>query len=154
MGIGRGYGGPIPPDDARAEPGEDASAVLAANAAFYEAFEARDLDRMSEAWEHSDRVTCTHPGWTVLRGWGPVAGSWFALFSGPQRLQFILTDAVVAVHGDAAWVTVDENLLDGDRVGGTVTALNLFARGEDGRWLLVAHHGSPVVDRNPNISDE
>ena len=105
---------------------------------------------MSETWEHSDRVSCTHPGWTVLRGWGPVAGSWFALFSGPQQLQFILTDAVVAVHGDAACVTVDENLLDVDHVGGTVTALNLFARGADGRWRLVAHHGSPVVDRDPS----
>ena len=126
--------------------------MLAANAAFYDAFEARDLDRMSEAWEHSDRVVCTHPGWNVLRGWGPVAGSWFALFSGPQHLQFILTDAVVAVHGDTAWVTIDENLLDGERVGGTVTALNLFARTDDGRWLMVAHHGSPVVDRGSTPS--
>ena len=41
--------------------------VKAANAAFYEAFEARDMDAMSEVWEHSDRVVCTHPGWQALR---------------------------------------------------------------------------------------
>lgn len=123
--------------------------MLAANAAFYAAFEARDMDRMSEVWEHSDRVSCVHPGWQVLRGWGPVAGSWFALFSGPQHLQFILTNEAVVVDdgGRTGWVTVDENLLDGDEVAGTVTALNVFTRGPDGRWRMVAHHGSPVAQR-------
>lgn len=135
-------------------PETDVQAVTAANAAFYEAFESRDMDRMSEVWEHSDRVTCVHPGWHVLRGWGAVAGSWFALFGGPQRLQFILTNQVVQVAGDLAWVTVDENLLDtqgggegGDiEVGGTVTAINVYAR-DVGGWRLVAHHGSPVAQR-------
>lgn len=108
------------------------------------------MDRMSEVWEHSDRVSCVHPGWGVLRGWGPVAGSWFALFGGPQHLQFILTNesAVVDASGTTAWVTVDENLLDGDQVGGTVTSLNLFVRGDDGAWRMVAHHGSPVAQRS------
>lgn len=121
--------------------------MLAANAAFYEAFESRDMDRMSEVWEHSERVSCVHPGWGVLRGWASVAGSWFALFGGPQHLQFILTNESAVVAGDTAWVTVDENLLDGQQVGGTVTSLNLFTRGDDGRWRLVAHHGSPVAER-------
>ena len=138
-GTGRGYGGGIAVEDD----------VRAANAAFYEAFEARDMDRMSEVWEHSDRVSCVHPGWHVLRGWGPVAGSWFALFTGPQHLQFILTNESVEVGDDArtAWVSVDENLLDGDEVGGTVTALNVFVKDDGGRWRLVAHHGSPVAQR-------
>jgi ketosteroid isomerase-like protein len=119
-------------------------AVLAANASFYEAFEARDMDAMSEVWEHSDRVVCTHPGWTLLRGWGAVSASWFALFGGPQVLQFILTNTSAVVEGDTAWVTVDENLIGPDGTGGTVAALNLFVR-VDGRWLMVAHHGSPVA---------
>lgn len=106
------------------------------------------MDAMSDCWEHTDRVVCTHPGWQCLRGWGAVAGSWFALFGGPQRLQFILTNDVVEVAGDVAWVTCDENLLDGDDVGGTVAALNVFASDGDGRWLLVAHHGSPVANRS------
>lgn len=124
-------------------------AVRTAHQAFYDAFEARDLDAMSDVWEHSDRVTCTHPGWPVLRGWGSVAASWMALFQGPQQLQFILTDEHIEVAGDLAWVTVDENILDEDS-SGTVTALNLFALGaRDGReqWLLVGHHGSSVLPR-------
>ncbi len=126
----------------------DVDAVAEANAAFYAAFESRDLDRMSDVWEHSDRVSVVHPGWPVLRGWGAVSGSWFALFGGPQHLQFILTNQAVATAGDVGWVTVDENLLDGDAIGGTVAALNVFVRTDD-RWLLVAHHGSPVARRDP-----
>jgi ketosteroid isomerase-like protein len=125
----------------------DLAAVRVALQAFYDAFEARDMDAMSEAWEHSDRVACTHPGWRTLHGWGAVSGSWFALFGAPNPLQFILTDEVVVVDGDTAWVTVDENLIGSD-LGATVAALNLFQRHVDGRgerWLLVAHHGSAVA---------
>lgn len=122
----------------------DEAAVRAANQAFYEAFEERDMDAMSDCWEHSDRVVCTHPGWRTLRGWGAVSGSWFALFGGPARLQFVLTEEVIAVEGDVAWVTVDENLLSPEMGGGTVAAMNVFVRAGAG-WRLVAHHGSSVV---------
>ncbi|MPY95265.1 MAG: DUF4440 domain-containing protein [Acidimicrobiia bacterium] len=128
---------------ARPERNPDAEDVLAANQAFYDAFEAADLDAMSALWEHGDRVVCTHPGWPMLRGWGQVAASWFAIFGGPQRLQFILTDPVVEVLGDAAMVSVAENLLSGS-AGSTVAALNVFVRSPEG-WQLVAHHGSPVA---------
>ena len=117
--------------------------MLAANRAFYAAFEARDIDAMSDVWEHSDRSVCTHPGWSSLQGWGAVSASWFALFQGPQHLQFVLTREHAEVAGDVAWVTVDENLL-GDQGGTTVAALNLFVRGDDGGWRLLVHHGSPV----------
>jgi ketosteroid isomerase-like protein len=99
---------------------------------------------MSDAWERSDRATCTHPGWATLRGWGPIAASFFALFQGPQQLQFVLTEEHIEVVGDAGWATVDENLL-GAQGGATVAALNLFVRNPaDGSWRLVGHHGSVV----------
>ncbi len=99
---------------------------------------------MSDLWEHSDRVVCTHPGWATLRGWASVSASFFALFQGPQTMQFILTGEHVEVTGDTAWVVIDENILS-DEVGGTVAALNLFARSADGRWRMVVHHASPVA---------
>lgn len=123
----------------------DVAALEAANARFYEAFESRDLDAMSDAWEHSDRVVCTHPGWATLRGWGPVAASWFSLFAGPQQLQFIVTEVHAEVLGDVGVVSCNENIL-GAAGGGTVAALNLFTA-RDGRWVLLAHHGSAVADR-------
>ena len=124
---------PLPTDD-----------LLAANRAFYEAFEARDLEAMSDVWEHSDRVSCTHPGWQRLHGWGAVSGSFLALFQGSQRLQFILTDVHVELGGDVAWVALDENILS-EQIGGTVSTVNVFARNGDGRWRMVVHHASPVA---------
>jgi ketosteroid isomerase-like protein len=125
--------------------GGDVEAVLAANQAFYDAFEARDLDAMTAVWETSPRVVCTHPGWPTLHGWSQVRASWQALMTGPQRLQFIVTDASAQVLGDSAWVTLDENLLDSG-TSGTVATVNWFVRHPDG-WKLVGHHGSGVVAR-------
>jgi ketosteroid isomerase-like protein len=129
--------------------------VAAANAAFYAAFEARDLDTMADVWEHSDRVSVTHPGWPTLRGWAKVVGSWEAIFANTPYIQFVLMDDVVTVAGNAAWVTVDENILqahdapegagtDTDELSGAlVAATNLFVHDGD-RWRMVLHHGSPV----------
>jgi ketosteroid isomerase-like protein len=132
-----------PPIDPSAPSDTDRDEVLAANERFYAAFEGRDLDAMSSVWEHDQRVVCTHPGWSTLRGWGAVAASWFALFQGPVPIQFILTDVHVAMAGNLAWVSLDENVI-GEQLGTTVAALNLFVRAPDG-WLMVAHHGSAVA---------
>jgi ketosteroid isomerase-like protein len=129
----------------------DAAAVRAADDAFYAAFERCDIDAMAEVWEHSDRVTVTHPGWPTLHGWARVAASWDAIFRNTPYIQFVLTNEVVNVHGDVAWVTVDENILqaagrdggDDELAGAHVTACNLFVRTR-GAWRMVAHHGSPV----------
>lgn len=127
-----------------------ASEVQAANRAFYESFEARDLDAMSEVWERSERVLCTHPGWATLQGWGAVASSFFALFQNAQSLQFVLTEERVQVQDGVAWVTVDENLL-GDQGGSTVAAVNVFVRDQGGgQWRLVCHHGSLVSASTPS----
>jgi ketosteroid isomerase-like protein len=131
----------------------DSNAVSAANTEFYAAFEARDLDRMAEVWERSDRATVTHPGWPTLHGWARVAASWDAIFANTPYIQFVLTDESVTVHGDTAWVTLDENILQATGGPGTgsaeelsgsrIATTNVFARTGD-EWRLVVHHGSPV----------
>lgn len=125
---------------------DDLASLLAANRAFYEAFESQDLDTMSELWSHDDDVACTHPGWTTLHGWGAVAASWFALFQQDRPTQFILTDERGRVADGVGWVTVDENLIEG--APQTVAALNLFRRTAD-RWQMICHHGSAVAPRPP-----
>lgn len=122
---------------------DDVEDLLAANAAFYAAFEQRDLDAMSALWSHEDHVVCTHPGWPSLHGWAAVAASWFTLFQGDHPMQFILTREQARAVGDAGWVSVDENLIAGTQAQ-TVAALNLFER-IDGAWRVVGHHGSGIV---------
>lgn len=119
--------------------------VRAANQAFYDAHEQRDMAAMREVWEHTDRVVCVHPGWPILRTWRVVEESWRRILEGPGRNQFIVTNDIVAVHGDLAWVTLDENLVQGASTG-TVAATNVFAKSDDG-WKLILHHGSPVMTR-------
>jgi ketosteroid isomerase-like protein len=113
---------------------------------FYAAFEARDLDGMSDLWVHDDTVACTHPGWATLHGWAAVSASWFAIFDQSSPMQVFVTDLRVRIHGDAAWATGDENLLGaaGDPGGTTVAALKVLRREADG-WRVVAHHGSVVA---------
>lgn len=104
------------------------------------------MDQMSNVWERSDRALCTHPGWATLRGWGPIAASFFALFQQRDAIQFILTNLKVVVQGDVGWVSVDENIL-GEQVGSTVAAVNIYVLGQRdiGQWLMVCHHGSVVI---------
>ena len=131
--------------------------MRAANAAFYAALETCDLDAMSDVWEHSDRVTVTHPGWPTIRGWAKVSASWSAIFRNTGYIQFVLTDEEVNLHGDTAWVTLDENIIqsvddesvaEGDLAplaGARATAINVFVRDSSGkRWAMVAHHSAPV----------
>ena len=128
----------------------DITSLLEANTRFYDAFENKDLDAMSALWERSPRVVCTHPGWSTLRGWPHVQASFFAMFDAPGTLQFVLTDATAYVSGHTGWVAVDENLL-GDQGGSTIAALNVFVRDHDGRWRVVAHHGSIVNSPPPTF---
>jgi ketosteroid isomerase-like protein len=123
------------------------TAVTAANAAFYRAFEALDLAAMDEVWAHDDDVKCVHPGWPLLTGWGAVRESWQAIFASTAEMRFTIADTRVVVHGDLAWVTCTENILSdvGGRVGVTaILATNLFARSPEG-WRMVHHHASHVL---------
>lgn len=120
-------------------------AVLDAQQAFYDAFEARSIVAMDAVWEHSADVVCTHPGWSTIIGWTAVRGSWERLLSNSEHLQFIVTDPTVVVRGDMAYVRASENLLAGGAMQGSITALNVFARQADGSWRMLAHHGSPVI---------
>ena len=128
----------------RSEPWGPSEDLVEANLGYYQAFEAADMDAMSERWERSDRAICTHPGWATLRGWGAVAASFFTLFQHGATVQFVLTNLEPVVAGNVGWVCLDENLL-GEQTGVTVASLNLFMRDRPGSaWRMVCHHGSVV----------
>lgn len=121
--------------------------LLAANAAFYAAFEERSPAAMAAVWSDGDDVACTHPGWVMLHGSREVLRSWEGILSGPQHLQFIVSDERVHIDGDMGWVTCVENLLSDDGPHGSTAAINMFRRDQEGSWRLVVHHASPVLQR-------
>jgi len=117
--------------------------ITALNQRFYDAIEGRDLPAMEALWEHSERVTCVHPGWTILRGWPDVQDSWRRILQGPGHNQFILTNVSVSIQQDTAWVVLDENLMTGGAAT-TVATVNIFVRTGEA-WSMVTHHGAPVL---------
>ena len=129
--------------------------VLAANAAFYAAFESGDLDAMHDAWV-SDGPICVHPGWTPVVGNAAVRRSWAVVMANTPYIQFFLTDVDVRVTADVAVLTCVENILTGlpggeepgeeplGFAGGKVVTTNVFRRTRAG-WRMWLHHASPVL---------
>jgi ketosteroid isomerase-like protein len=125
---------------------EERHQVLAANQEFYRAFEALDPARMRAVWLEETYVSCTHPGWGRILGFGAVMTSWDDIFSS-FGMSIRVSDEITHIHGDLAWVTCSEELetrLPDGVSRGRVEATNIFER-HDGKWLLVHHHGSPLV---------
>lgn len=132
------------------------TAVEAANAEFYAAFESADIDRMADLWadgEHAASLTCVHPGWPMLRGRAEILRSWALIMANTPYIQFVLADVRCEVLDTHAVVTCSEHILtadDGTEVGfasgGSVVSTNIFVR-TDGGWRLLLHHGSPVLNQ-------
>jgi ketosteroid isomerase-like protein len=128
--------------------------VRAANAGFYAAFEAGDLDAMQELWVPEGHAVCIHPGWNPVVGTAAVRRSWAVVMANTPYIQFILTDVRVAVRGEVASVTCTENVLAAAQgeaagsgfAGGKAVSTNVFVRRPEG-WRLWIHHASPVLSR-------
>jgi ketosteroid isomerase-like protein len=122
-------------------------AVTKANQKFYDAFESLDIAKMDELWAHQEYVTCIHPGWTIRSGWPAVRDSWVLIFNNTFSMKFELTDVMVQVAGDMAWVICVESLItqqSDEPQQAKVLATNLYELIGD-EWLLIHHHGSPVM---------
>ncbi|MEA5595127.1 nuclear transport factor 2 family protein [Rivularia sp. UHCC 0363] len=123
------------------------SEVLAANEAFYRAFEKKDIDAMSQVWSQGTSSLCVHPGWSILRGWKQVSDSWVNIFKNTPYIE-INTDIIsTEIRGDIAYIVLVENVMQvikGSRVEAESLATNVFEL-LGGKWYLVHHHGSPVM---------
>lgn len=117
----------------------DEHEVLAANDAFYRAFNRKDLAAMDAVWASQARVQCIHPGWNVLVGREAVMASWRAILSNPDQPRIMSGGASVDFVGAIAVVVCRELV-----AGTPLVATNLFVR-EAGGWKLFHHHASPVA---------
>ncbi len=111
---------------------------MAANEAFYAAFNQKDGDAMERAWSSGAEIGCIHPGWNLLLGREAVMESWRGILANPGQPRVVIGGATVTFLGETALVRCRE------LVGGAaLVATNLFLR-EDGAWKLVHHHSGPV----------
>jgi ketosteroid isomerase-like protein len=113
--------------------------VLQANAEFYAAFNARDVQRMEELWALDAPVVCIHPHANALTGRESVLGSWRAILGNPNQVRIMSGGETVHLLGEAAYVICRE------LVGGApLIATNVFVR-EGGEWRMCHHHASPLA---------
>ncbi|CAK0783492.1 hypothetical protein CVIRNUC_006691 [Coccomyxa viridis] len=117
------------------------SAVEDANAKFYSAFRNRDLKAMSHIWGRGEHVQCIHPAAGCIAGRENVLESWQLVLRG-QPMDINVEDVRVYARDGAAFVTCTEVMEAGNSRGRTI-ATNVFEK-QEGRWVLVHHHGGPA----------
>ncbi len=126
----------------------DEAELIAANQAFYTAFERRDYAVMEALWSRSAPVACIHPGWDALFSRETVLESWRAILGASRTPTVRCSRARAFVFGDAAYVVCTESIGGADLV-----ATNVFVR-EDGTWRLVHHQAGPVAHRIDEDEDD
>lgn len=118
----------------------DQEHVLAANQAFYQAFDARDFSTMDELWAREHGVTCIHPGWNLLVGREAVMASWRAILRS-ESIHIEPSGVRVFLLGDAAYIVCHEAPRGETPI---LVATNIFVR-EQGRWRLVHHQAGQLA---------
>ena len=113
-------------------------------AAFYEALQAGDLERLMACWANEEEIICVHPGGPRLIGAMAIRNSFEIMFghgpirSFPERLHKLET-ITSAVHNLIERVEIFT--AEGAQIA-FVTSTNVYMRTAEG-WRMVAHHASP-----------
>ena len=119
--------------------------------AFYQAFEAKDLEAMMSTWAEDEEILCVHPGGTRMVGYDAVRAGWEQIFTGDARLSFRLEEVItLETVGLAMQSALEQISLGKDgSTHGTAFATNVFMRTPSG-WRMVMHHASsaPAIATN------
>ena len=113
-------------------------------AAFYEAMQNADIERLMACWSDDDEIVCVHPGGPRVVGAAAIRATFDAIFSNgsirawPEQVRRIEALASV-VHNVLERVEV---LTDNGPAQAFVLATNVYHKTAQG-WRMVAHHASP-----------
>jgi ketosteroid isomerase-like protein len=127
-----------------------------AEAAFYRAFEATDLQAMAAVWLEDEVISCVHPvGGNLLRGHEQVLESWRNILSRQNFMRFTLVDVAREVAGDLAVHTGIERISLGEdpTVRAEVVFTNAFRRTDQG-WRMILHHATPLSPPRPREDED
>ena len=121
----------------------DRDTLLAANAAFYAAFNQRDYEAMDALWATSVPVSCIHPGGGPIFDREAVMASWKGILGHDSQAPILSLGPRVRMYGDYATVICFEVI-----AGNNLIASNVFIR-EDRKWKLVHHQSGPTAEAPP-----
>ena len=113
-------------------------------AAFYEALQTGDIEKLMACWADEDEIVCVHPGGPRVVGVGAIRAAFDAMFANgsiqatPQRTRKITALASV-VHNVLERIQI---LTEGGPREAYVIATNVYQKTPQG-WRMVAHHASP-----------
>lgn len=117
----------------------DERTIIAANAAFYEAFSTGDIEDLAGLWADDDNISCIHPGWPAIIGRTAVISSWRDLFDSPGRPQIVCQEPYAIIMGGCGHVLCIE------LVGPAALAASNHFRNINGIWRLVHHQASKIA---------
>ncbi len=118
-------------------------------AAFYEALQNADLEKLMACWADEDDLICVHPSGPRLVGMGAIRAAFENLFSkgsirawpeGVRKIESLTS----SVHNLRERIEVMTE--DGPRMA-YVVATNVYHKTPQG-WRMVAHHASPATDQD------
>ena len=113
-------------------------------AAFYEALQKGDIEKLMACWADEDEVVCVHPGGPRVVGTLAIRAAFDAMFSNgsiravPQQVRKVESLTSV-MHNVLERIEV---LTQGGPAHAYVLATNVYHRTAQG-WRMVAHHASP-----------
>jgi ketosteroid isomerase-like protein len=124
-------------------------ASLASNAdeieaAFYEALQSGEIEKLMACWGDDDDIICVHPGGGRLVGAGAIRAAFEAMFANgtirafPEKV-WKVESLGASVHSVLERVEV---LTEEGPRHAYVIATNVYHKAAQG-WRLVAHHASP-----------
>lgn len=113
-------------------------------AAFYDALQTADIEKLMACWADEDEIVCVHPGGPRLIGMGAIRAAFDAMFSngsirawaeGVRKIESLAS----SVHNVRERIEVLTE--EGPREA-YVIATNVYHKTAQG-WRMVAHHASP-----------
>ena len=114
-------------------------------AAFYEALQSADIEKLMACWADEDDIVCIHPGGPRVVGALAIRAAFDAIFGHEGSIQVQaesirrLTAMASAVHNVLERIEV---MTSGGPVHAFVLATNVYHQTPQG-WRLVVHHASP-----------
>ena len=120
------------------------SMPLQALVEFYDAFNGRDLEKMSENWAQTGDIAMDNPLGGIKRGWDEIKAVYERIFNGPARVYVEFYDYTIRESGEMFYAVGRERgeFRRGDTVIPLAIRTTRIFRKLDGRWRQVHHHGS------------